>query len=109
MLADHLLLLKIAHSLWVFCVIFSIFTESFCGQRAEQERQAKEEIERQMEEERLQALEMERQKEEERLREEYELKEHLRQQMMELKNREAEVRYTKWKVKRDLCSVSIWK
>ena len=54
-----------------------------------------------MEEERLQALEMEREKEEERLREEYELKEHLRQQMMELKNREAEVRYTKWKVKRD--------
>ena len=62
-----------------------------------------------MEEERLQALEMERQKEEEKLREEYELKEHLRQQMMELKNREAEVRYTKWKVKRDLCSVSTWK
>ena len=62
-----------------------------------------------MEEERLQALEMEREKEEERLREEYELKEHLRQQMMELKNREAEVRYTKWKMERDLCSVSTWK
>lgn len=71
-----------------------IFTGSFCGQRAEQERQAKEEIERQMEEDRLRAMELEREKEEERLREEFELKEHLRQQMVELKNREAEVRLT---------------
>ena len=75
-------------------IILLTCTEPFCGQKAEQEQQAKEEIERQMEEERLEAVKLDREREESRLREEFELKDHLRQQMMELKNREAEVRLT---------------
>ncbi|KAL8604635.1 hypothetical protein ACOMHN_013415 [Nucella lapillus] len=58
--------------------------------RAEDERRAKEEIEQQMEEERLAALESERQREEEKLREEFELRDHLKRQMTELRDREAE-------------------
>jgi hypothetical protein len=45
-----------------------------------------------MEEERIAALELERQKEEERLEEEKKWKDVLREQMFELRDREAEVR-----------------
>ncbi|KAK7087908.1 trichoplein keratin filament-binding protein-like [Littorina saxatilis] len=63
--------------------------------RAEQERREKEKIESQMERERRSALELDRQKEEERLRKEYQLKEHLRQQILELKHRETEAQELK--------------
>ncbi|XP_076473107.1 trichoplein keratin filament-binding protein-like [Babylonia areolata] len=63
--------------------------------RAEEECRAREELERQMEEERLAALESDRQKEEEKLREEFELRDHLKRQMMELKARETEAQELK--------------
>ena len=65
-----------------------------------------------MEEERLAALQVERRREEEKLREEKSLKEVLREQMMEFKTREAEVRegfprlwFVQWNVKPFLLTI----
>ncbi|XP_048753198.1 trichoplein keratin filament-binding protein-like isoform X2 [Ostrea edulis] len=59
-------------------------------EKEEQERIEKEKFEREMEEERVAALELERQKEEDRLEEEKKWKDVLREQMFELRDREAE-------------------
>ena len=69
-----------------FFIIYKIFK-----QREKLEREKKEAEERRMEEERKAALQLELQREEEKLQEEKALKGVLKEQISELKNREAEV------------------
>lgn len=72
--------------------VFFLLVFLFFFKKEEQERQEKERFEREMEEERIAALEEERQKEEEKLEDEKRWKDTLKEQMLELRDREAEVR-----------------
>jgi hypothetical protein len=72
-------------------LLWRIDRDFFCLQRLESARKEKEEFEKEMEEERLAAIARDREKMEEKIEEEKKLKDMLKQQMLEIRARDAEV------------------